>query len=52
MLGTPPCPPPQVDALDLYTIGPQFETDAAFPARTNTEFVEARVVCSQRCVVR
>ena len=29
-----------VDALDLATIGPLFESDAAFPAKTNTEFVQ------------
>jgi len=29
-----------VDALDLAGVGPQFETDAVFPAKTNTEFVQ------------
>eukprot|EP00898_Chlorokybus_atmophyticus_P005770 jgi/Chlat1/6194/Chrsp427S05729 len=29
-----------VDALDLYTIGPMFERHEMFPARTNTEFVQ------------
>ena len=29
-----------VDALDLAAIGPLFEVDAAFPAKTNTEFVQ------------
>jgi len=29
-----------VDALDLPTVGPQFESNAVFPARTNTEFVQ------------
>lgn len=30
----------QVDDLDIFAIGPQFESNAVFPARTNTEFVE------------
>jgi diaminopimelate epimerase len=30
----------QVDDIDLEKIGPLFETHEAFPARTNTEFVE------------
>ena len=29
-----------LDALDLAAIGPLFESDAAFPAKTNTEFVQ------------
>ena len=29
-----------MDALDLPVVGPQFETNAAFPAKTNTEFVQ------------
>ena len=29
-----------VDALDLYGVGPKFETDPVFPAKTNTEFVQ------------
>ncbi len=29
-----------VDALDLATVGPPFETAAVFPAKTNTEFVQ------------
>lgn len=29
-----------LDALDLATVGPAFETDAVFPAKTNTEFVQ------------
>jgi diaminopimelate epimerase len=29
-----------VDVLDLATIGPLFESDVAFPAKTNTEFVQ------------
>eukprot|EP00887_Chlorella_sp_A99_P004341 scaffold15.g4341.t1 len=32
--------PTQVDELDLPRIGPLFEHHPAFPARTNTEFVE------------
>jgi len=31
---------PQVDDLDIFTIGPKFENNPVFPARTNTEFVE------------
>lgn len=31
---------PDVDALDLPAIGPQFETHPAFPAKINTEFVQ------------
>eukprot|EP00877_Chromochloris_zofingiensis_P011955 jgi/Chrzof1/7012/Cz02g07180.t1 len=30
----------QVDDVALSTIGPRFERNAVFPARTNTEFVE------------
>ena len=30
----------QVDELDLAAIGPEFEKNAVFPARINTEFVE------------
>lgn len=30
----------QVDDLDIFTIGPKFENNPVFPARTNTEFVE------------
>lgn len=30
----------QVDDLDIYAIGPKFEANAVFPAKTNTEFVE------------
>jgi len=29
-----------VDALDLATVGPPFEVDPVFPAKTNTEFVQ------------
>ena len=29
-----------VDALDLAEVGPPFETDPVFPAKTNTEFVQ------------
>lgn len=32
--------PLNVNALDLAALGPPFENNAAFPARTNTEFVE------------
>lgn len=30
----------QVDEIDIFTIGPKFEKNPVFPARTNTEFVE------------
>jgi len=30
----------QVDDLDIFAIGPKFESNPVFPARTNTEFVE------------
>ena len=36
--------------IDLAAVGPQFESDAAFPARTNTEFVE--VVSRDYCKMR
>ena len=29
-----------MDDLDIFAIGPKFESNAVFPARTNTEFVE------------
>ena len=29
-----------LEALDFETVGPLFEKDAAFPAKTNTEFVQ------------
>ncbi|GBF90140.1 diaminopimelate epimerase [Raphidocelis subcapitata] len=32
--------PIKVDDLDIFDIGPQFESNTVFPARTNTEFVE------------
>lgn len=28
---------PQVDDLDIFNIGPKFEKNAVFPAKTNTE---------------
>lgn len=31
---------PDVDAIDLAVLGPQFEHHPVFPARTNTEFVQ------------
>lgn len=31
---------PDVDALDLPSLGPQFETHPSFPAKINTEFVQ------------
>eukprot|EP00884_Botryococcus_braunii_P011792 jgi/Botrbrau1/20613/Bobra.113_1s0039.1 len=30
----------KVDEIDIYGVGPQFESNPVFPARTNTEFVE------------
>lgn len=39
---------PDVDALDLPTIGPQFETHPSFPAKINTEFVQVR---TEDCVL-
>jgi diaminopimelate epimerase len=41
-MGNPHCITfvPDVSAIDLEKIGPLFETDAAFPAKTNTEFIE------------
>lgn len=33
----------QVDELNLAHIGPHFENNPVFPARTNTEFVEVRI---------
>lgn len=35
--------PIQVDSLPLAQLGPHFETHPAFPAKTNTEFVEVRI---------
>ena len=35
-----------VDALDLAGVGPLFESDAVFPAKTNTEFVQARAAAA------
>jgi len=32
--------PIDLDALDLATVGPLFENNAVFPAKTNTEFVQ------------
>jgi diaminopimelate epimerase len=32
--------PIKVDDLDIFAIGPKFEKNAVFPAKTNTEFVE------------
>jgi hypothetical protein len=33
---------PQLDDLDIFGIGPKFERNGVFPARTNTEFTEVR----------
>lgn len=33
---------PFLDAVDLNTLGPKFETHPAFPKKTNTEFVQVR----------
>ena len=37
----------QVDELDLAAIGPEFEHNAVFPAKINTEFVEVSQSCLQ-----
>ena len=34
----------QIDEIDLYRIGPLFEKHGAFPARTNTEFIEVKLL--------
>lgn len=49
----PNCPPAQIDELapHLATIGPKFERNAVFPARTNTEFVEVLSPSHVRMVV-
>lgn len=40
---------PDVDALDLPVVGPQFETHPSFPAKINTEFVQVLTVpCPSR----
>jgi diaminopimelate epimerase len=41
-MGNPHCITfvPDVAAIDLEKIGPLFETDGAFPSKTNTEFIE------------
>ena len=46
-----PPPPAQVDDLDIFAIGPLFESNAVFPARTNTEFVEVLSRSHVRMVV-
>ncbi|KAF6263281.1 diaminopimelate epimerase [Scenedesmus sp. NREL 46B-D3] len=43
--------PIKVDDLDIFAIGPKFEHNAAFPARTNTEFVEVLSRSHVRMVV-
>lgn len=43
----PPLMHPQVDSIDLPSIGPLFERNPVFPARTNTEFVQ--VLSSTHC---
>ncbi|WIA21057.1 hypothetical protein OEZ86_004937 [Tetradesmus obliquus] len=43
--------PIKVDDLDIFTIGPKFEHNAVFPARTNTEFVEVLSRSHVRMVV-
>lgn len=43
--------PIKVDELDIFAIGPQFESNSAFPARTNTEFVEVLSRSHVRMVV-
>ncbi len=41
----------QVDDLDIFSIGPLFEKNAVFPAKTNTEFVEVLSRSHVRMVV-
>ena len=41
----------QVDELDIFNIGPKFEKNAVFPAKTNTEFVEVLTRSHVRMVV-
>jgi hypothetical protein len=41
----------QVDELDLEALGPKFENNPVFPARTNTEFVEVLSRSHVRMVV-
>ena len=41
----------QVDELELEVLGPKFENNAVFPARTNTEFVEVLTRSHVRMVV-
>eukprot|EP00879_Flechtneria_rotunda_P022827 GHRR01024116.1.p1 GENE.GHRR01024116.1~~GHRR01024116.1.p1 ORF type:complete len:138 (-),score=25.85 GHRR01024116.1:130-543(-) len=43
--------PLQVDHLDIFSIGPKFEHNPVFPARTNTEFVEVLSRSHVRMVV-
>ncbi|MEW5316462.1 MAG: hypothetical protein WDW38_007834 [Sanguina aurantia] len=40
-----------VDSLDLFGIGPSFEKNAVFPAKTNTEFVEVLTRTHVRMIV-
>lgn len=40
---------PDVAALDLPALGPQFETHPSFPAKINTEFVQVGACCPQYC---
>ncbi|MEW5306540.1 MAG: hypothetical protein WDW36_008997 [Sanguina aurantia] len=43
--------PVKVDSLDLFGIGPSFEKNAVFPAKTNTEFVEVLTRTHVRMIV-
>lgn len=43
--------PPQVDDLDIFAIGPNFERNQVFPAKTNTEFTEVLSRSHVRMVV-
>mmetsp|Transcript_35769 Transcript_35769/g.79599 ORF Transcript_35769/g.79599 Transcript_35769/m.79599 type:complete len:225 (-) Transcript_35769:429-1103(-) len=43
--------PIKVDELDIFTIGPKFEKNTVFPAKTNTEFVEVLTRSHVRMVV-
>lgn len=43
--------PIKVDEIDLFRVGPMFESHAVFPARTNTEFVEVLSPSHVRMIV-
>lgn len=43
--------PIKVDEIDIFNVGPKFEKNAVFPAKTNTEFVEVLSRSHVRMVV-